>query len=69
MNNVYILGNPKVAADKVGLTEKEYTVFMNRFSECLEYDGVPLLYQQGGEWKSNLSKMKLIDFISTVSGK
>ena len=42
---------------------------MNRFAECLEYDGVPLLYQQGGEWKSNLSKVKLIDFISTVSGK
>lgn len=69
MNNVYILGNPKDAADAVGLTEKEYTVFMNRFAECLEYDGVPLLYQQGGEWKSNLSKVKLIDFISTVSGK
>lgn len=69
MNNVYILGNPKEAADAVGLTEKEYTVFMNRFAECLEYDGVPLLYQQGGEWKSNLSKVKLIDFISTVSGK
>jgi chromosome segregation ATPase len=69
MNNVYILGNPKEAADAVGLTEKEYTVFMNRFAECLEYDGVPLLYQQSGEWKSNLSKVKLIDFISTVSGK
>lgn len=69
MNNVYILGNPKVAAENVGLTDKEYTVFMNRFSECLEYNGVPLLYQQGGEWKSNLSKIKLIDFISTVSGK
>lgn len=69
MNNIYILGNPKEAADAVGLTEKEYTVFMNRFAECLEYDGVPLLYQQGGEWKSNLSKVKLIDFISTVSGK
>lgn len=69
MNNVYILGNPKDAADAVGLTEKEYTVFMNRFAECLEYDGIPLLYQQGGEWKSNLSKVKLIDFISTVSGK
>jgi chromosome segregation ATPase len=69
MNNVYILGNPKIAAENVGLTDKEYTVFMNRFSECLEYNGVPLLYQQGGEWKSNLSKIKLIDFISTVSGK
>lgn len=69
MNNVYILGNPKVAAENVGLTDKEYTVFMNRFSECLEYNGVPLLYQQGGEWKSNLSKIKLVDFISTVSGK
>lgn len=69
MNNVYILGNPKIAAENVGLTDKEYTVFMNRFSECLEYNGVPLLYQQGGEWKSNLSKIKLVDFISTVSGK
>lgn len=69
MNNIYILGSPKDAASKVGLTDKEYTVFMNRFAECLEYDGVPLLYQQGGEWKSNLSKVKLIDFISTVSGK
>lgn len=69
MNNVYILGNPKPAADKAGLTEKEYEVFMNRLSECLEYNGVPLLYQQDGNWKSNLSKIKLVDYISSVSGR
>ena len=69
MNGVYILGNPNEAATKVGLSEKEYNVFMNRLAECLEFDGVPLLYQQGGEWKSNLSKVKLVDFISTVSSK
>lgn len=69
MNNVYALGNPKDAASKVGLSEKEYSVFMNRLSECLEFDGVPLMYEQDGTWKSNLSKMKLIDFISTISGK
>ena len=69
MNNVYILGNPKPAADKAGLTEKEYEVFMNRLSECLEYNGVPLLYQQDGNWKSNLSKIKLVDYIPSVSGR
>lgn len=69
MNGIYILGNPKEASSVVGLTDKEYTVFMNRFSECLEYNGVPLLYQQNGSWMSNLSKVKLIDYISTVSGR
>ena len=69
MNGTYILGNPKEASSVVGLTDKEYTVFMNRFSECLEYNGVPLLYQQNGSWMSNLSKVKLIDYISTVSGR
>ena len=65
----YILNNPKEVATKIGLTEKEYTVFMNRFCDCLEYDGVPLLYEEDNSWKSNLSKVKLIDFISTISGR
>lgn len=69
VNGVYSLNNPSIASTTVGLSEKEYTVFMNRLSECLEYDGVPLLYQDNGTWKSNLSKMKLIDFISAISGK
>lgn len=66
-NGVFILGKPEEASKSVGLSQKEFDVFMNRLSECLEFDGVPLLYNQNGIWKSNLTKIKLIDYISSIS--
>lgn len=63
----YYLGNPKISAKNVGLSEREFNVFMNRLSECLELNGVPLIYQLNGGWMSNLSKINLIDYISTIT--
>lgn len=59
------LNNPLAVKGYMNLSDKEYEVFMKRL-QIVTYNNSPLIYEFDGRWRTNMSKSRMIEYISTV---
>ena len=66
-NSFTILSNLRQAKEKIGLTDQEYDVFVNRLQEMEGPNGMPLLVITDNKARSYFSRDWMIQYVSTIA--
>lgn len=64
-SGITLLSDTKAAKELVGLSDREYEVFMDRLSS-LDYNATPLIWEQDGRYHTNFDKSWVKTYISRI---